>query len=196
MARKYPKFLWSDPNNTKSEGPFIIHTQYPRFIVKPSIDERRELYHLTNLDVWDEVDSIQEVKKIQQLIPRWFNESGRYQSNHPDDKIICGLSKLGFFEDKAEDFSVEDARKIIKVLFPVKAKVVLQTSSSYGLKHLLERVSSYCGAGKRRKYCSNDTIIAAFELEGFKVAWQGNDNPNPHFNIRKGDVTRINKLFR
>lgn len=34
MARNYPRFLFSDPKNTKSEGPFIVHTLEPRFILK------------------------------------------------------------------------------------------------------------------------------------------------------------------
>src|SRR5690348_12623233 len=34
MARKYPRFIFSDPPNTKSPGPFIIHTLEPRFIVR------------------------------------------------------------------------------------------------------------------------------------------------------------------
>jgi hypothetical protein len=34
MARNYPRFLYSNPQNTKSEGPFIVHTIFPRSIFK------------------------------------------------------------------------------------------------------------------------------------------------------------------
>lgn len=34
MARLYPRFLFSDPQNTKSKGPFVVHTLDPKFIVK------------------------------------------------------------------------------------------------------------------------------------------------------------------
>ena len=34
MARQFPRFLFSNPKNTKSEGPFIIHTLYPQCIFK------------------------------------------------------------------------------------------------------------------------------------------------------------------
>lgn len=29
MAREYPRFLFCNPTNTKSKGPFIIHTIFP-----------------------------------------------------------------------------------------------------------------------------------------------------------------------
>ena len=34
MAREFPEFLFSDPKNTKSEGPFIVHTIFPKKIFK------------------------------------------------------------------------------------------------------------------------------------------------------------------
>jgi hypothetical protein len=34
MARDYPRFLYSNPQNTKSKGPFIVHTLFPRAIIK------------------------------------------------------------------------------------------------------------------------------------------------------------------
>lgn len=36
MKRISPRFLFSDPQNTKSKGPFVIHTLDPVFIVKVS----------------------------------------------------------------------------------------------------------------------------------------------------------------
>lgn len=34
MARSYPRFIYSDPKNSKSSGPFCVHLLYPRFICK------------------------------------------------------------------------------------------------------------------------------------------------------------------
>ena len=33
-GRAYPRFLYSSPQNTKSKGPFIIHTLNPRITVR------------------------------------------------------------------------------------------------------------------------------------------------------------------
>jgi hypothetical protein len=32
MARSYPRFLFSNPKNTKTKGPFIVHLLYPKMI--------------------------------------------------------------------------------------------------------------------------------------------------------------------
>jgi hypothetical protein len=37
MARQYPRFIFSNPQNTKSKGPFVIHTLEPRFIAKVEV---------------------------------------------------------------------------------------------------------------------------------------------------------------
>lgn len=34
MGREYPRFLFSNPKNTKSKGPFVVHTLEPRFIAR------------------------------------------------------------------------------------------------------------------------------------------------------------------
>lgn len=34
MAREYPRFLFSNPKNTKSPGPFIVHCLEPRLIFR------------------------------------------------------------------------------------------------------------------------------------------------------------------
>ncbi len=61
MARNYPRYLFSDPQNTKSKGPFIVHLLDPRIIVKigffdnttPNIWHRNHLgfrYFVLNAD--------------------------------------------------------------------------------------------------------------------------------------------------
>ena len=39
MARPYPRFIYSDPQDTKSAGPFIIHTLHPQLIAKVSFNQ-------------------------------------------------------------------------------------------------------------------------------------------------------------
>lgn len=34
MSRQFPRFLFSNPKNTKSKGPFIVHTLEPRIIIR------------------------------------------------------------------------------------------------------------------------------------------------------------------
>jgi hypothetical protein len=33
MAKQYPRFLFSNPQNTKSKGAFVIHTSEPHIII-------------------------------------------------------------------------------------------------------------------------------------------------------------------
>lgn len=48
MARAYPRFLFSDPKNIKSAGPFIVHLLHPRlvFIVNFHTDSSTDPKHL------------------------------------------------------------------------------------------------------------------------------------------------------
>ncbi len=48
MARKYPRFLFSDPQNTKSQGPFIVHTIDPIFIVRVAKCPNRDPGRMTH----------------------------------------------------------------------------------------------------------------------------------------------------
>lgn len=49
MKRGYPRFLFSDPKNVATPGPFIVHTMEPKFIVKvtrvPLYGEKRRTTH-------------------------------------------------------------------------------------------------------------------------------------------------------
>ncbi|WP_256009465.1 hypothetical protein [Desertivirga xinjiangensis] len=194
MARKFPKFLWTNPDNSKSEGPFLIHSQEPRFIAKPKFTEQRFMHEVSIIEMWD--DSCgpfdPQVEEIKEEIIKWFNYSGRGTSIHPDDKIIWAISKLPFLKDNETEFSVDNARELIRILFPSQAKTIYQTSSSYTFKHLFERISSYVSKG-RYKYCGNDTMITAFELEGFKLRMDG---PNAYMNLLPQEVETARTLYR
>ncbi len=43
------------------------------------------------------------------------------------------------------------------------------------------------------KYCGNDTLIKAFELEGFKSI---QDGPNRYFNIATSEIKAAQRMFR
>lgn len=194
MARKYPKFLWSNPTNTKSEGPFIIHTQKPRFIAKPHFTDQRYFHGISILEIWDEdfgpFDP--EVKEVEAELFQWFENSGRQLSIHPDDKIVWEITRLSYLKENREDFTVEQAREIVRILFPSKLKGIYTSSSSYGFKHMLERISGSVNKGNR-KYCSNDTMKKAFELEGFTLQLDG---PNAFMNLSAKEVKTARMLFR
>jgi len=34
MAREYPRFIYSNTQNTKSKGPFVVHLLEPRFLAR------------------------------------------------------------------------------------------------------------------------------------------------------------------
>ena len=53
MARAYPRFLFSNPKDTKSPGPFVIHLLEPRFIARVEVIERPHLYNLHLLECFD-----------------------------------------------------------------------------------------------------------------------------------------------
>lgn len=194
MARKYPKFLWSNPTNSKSEGPFIVHTQEPRFLAKPHFDDRRNFHSISVLELWtegyDHYD--QEVLDVQQELFKWFDNSGRSMSIHPLDQILYAVSRLTFLKESQTEFEVEQVRELVRILFPTKTKTTYNTSSSYGFKHLMERISRSINKGKP-KFCDNETIIEAFRLEGFKLTMDG---PNAYMNLSTKEVKTAKTLFR
>ena len=49
MAREYPRFLYSNPKDTKAKGPFIVHTLFPKALFK-FIPCNSEEYSTENLN--------------------------------------------------------------------------------------------------------------------------------------------------
>jgi len=194
MLRGYPRFLFSNPTNVKSEGPFIIHTLEPQFIVKPEFDSKRNIIDCRLLKVWADDYDKGMVYPIIEEIPAWFKLSGNQQSSNQDDVLIAAVSKLSFLTDISSHFTVEQAKSLIRLLFPTKTKKFYEGSSSYGIKHLFEHVSmTVINSGHRmNKYCSNQTVIEAFEEEGYKWEQEG---PNRYMNISAKEINRAKKLF-
>lgn len=65
MARAYPRFLFSNPKNTKSPGPFVVHTIFPRFIATISKDAKGIRFPYINW--WDECTELNKVEAIDDL---------------------------------------------------------------------------------------------------------------------------------
>ena len=113
-------------------------------------------------------------------------------SIHPLDQILYAISRLAFLKENHTEFDVEQVRELVRILFPTKTKTIYKTSSSYGFKHLMERVSRSINKGEP-KYCSNDIMIEAFRLEGFKLTMDG---PNAYMNLSTKEVKIAKTLFR
>lgn len=77
MSRKYPRFLFSDPKNTKSKGPFVVHLLHPRMICKFKCNrtEDQQGHEIDNfsvelLEVFD-VATNAEVNKTMEEMNNW-----------------------------------------------------------------------------------------------------------------------------
>ncbi len=62
MAREYPRFLFSNPQNTKSKGPFIIHCLEPRLIFKFEKSIGKKGYDLILLEDWSPINYMQSIE--------------------------------------------------------------------------------------------------------------------------------------
>lgn len=193
MSRGYPRFLFCDPANIKDMGPYIIHTIEPQFIVKPRFDERRNIIHWKVLGVWSYGFGELAIDKIAHEIPEWFRRSGIQQSSNEDDVLISAIQKMSFLGNVSEAITVEEAKQMINVMFPTKTKTIYEGTSSYGIKHFFEHVSAFVvGERFKNKYCSNDTVIQAFEELGYKWKQHG---PNRDFNISAREINKAKRLF-
>jgi hypothetical protein len=64
MARDYPRFLFSNPQNTKSKGPFIVHLLEPRLVFL--------VINVNKLVCLDQVFDTTEADKIDSAALKWF----------------------------------------------------------------------------------------------------------------------------
>lgn len=55
MSRQFPRFLFSNPKNTKSEGPFIVHLLEPKMICRLNFTPSNEP-QLQMIKCWDSED--------------------------------------------------------------------------------------------------------------------------------------------
>ena len=52
MPRLYPRFIFSNPADTKSEGPFLVHLLEPRFVAKVIATPNAAGFKIDVLDSW------------------------------------------------------------------------------------------------------------------------------------------------
>jgi len=88
MARTYPRFLFSNPQNTKSKGPFLNHTIFPRMLCRLHYREAPEIYPLDRdqvflrfqnkkfgielIDLWDDATEDQ-VNFVLSQMDKWLS---------------------------------------------------------------------------------------------------------------------------
>lgn len=78
MARSYPRFLFSNPTNTKTTGPFITHCIFPKGIIKVSKifkdAAKREFYYAVKfIEVWDHCAS-SELQEVEERAGIWLKK--------------------------------------------------------------------------------------------------------------------------
>jgi hypothetical protein len=83
MARTYPRFIYSDPQDTKSKGPFIIHTLFPQFIARVTFAEDGDHY-IDPLEVFVAAERTL-VDDIAATMHVWFTSRRMEQANLSDD---------------------------------------------------------------------------------------------------------------
>jgi hypothetical protein len=55
MSRGYPRFLFSNPQNTKEPGPFVVHLLFPKCICKVyDFDKVRKTFSIKEISFFDE----------------------------------------------------------------------------------------------------------------------------------------------
>lgn len=73
MERQYPRFLFSNSNNTKTEGPFVVHLLYPK-----------KLYRIE----WDLKYPDYTIRRI----PDWGDDCTEYHSTENEDDAVNWLN--------------------------------------------------------------------------------------------------------
>lgn len=69
MARGYPRFLFSDPQNVTTPGPFVVHTLYPRFIATIYLSTEPREYLI---ECWDDINTSQELDSAVDRMRSWI----------------------------------------------------------------------------------------------------------------------------
>lgn len=85
MKRGYPRFLYSDPKNSTSKGPFITHTIFPKAIFRVDDLGTPPFFKLTLLDI--DVCPIKEQEFLCSRVDHWFyhNKEELYKPGKSSD---------------------------------------------------------------------------------------------------------------
>jgi hypothetical protein len=196
MGRAYPRFLLSKSTQAKSKGTFVIHTLDPQFIGELSFNDARQITDVHVIEAFHQGTYYynKACEIAEKEIPNWWKYSGIHDSCDLRDKLIAGLSKLPFITNYKEHFTVEEAREIMKIAYTGRAKNLYYDVNTYGIKHDFERISTLFNKTGQSKYCSNDTIKEALELEGFKTKTDKTGSPNLIANFVESEVNRLRKI--
>lgn len=72
MSRLHPRFLFSDPQNTKSKGPFVVHTIFPAAICKIiDYDHNQKTFEIEMLTAFDHCNQ-QEIDLMLSDMRNWI----------------------------------------------------------------------------------------------------------------------------
>lgn len=74
MARQFPRFLYSNPQNTKSEGPFIVHLLPPRKLYRVEWLFVADDANLHEIKEWGDRCTEDESRKVLKDLIKWFNQ--------------------------------------------------------------------------------------------------------------------------
>ena len=121
-------------------------------------------------------------------------------SEYQSEEELSGLTTGGFNGSDSlhiKDFNeleLNAARDVIACYFrPIST--INNDSSSYGLKHLVERYLQAETKGAIN-YVSNGTLILAMYDAGFRIKRMDSSSPNCHFNVSKKSIHYLEKRIR
>lgn len=81
MPRQFPRFIFEEPQNTKTQGPFIVHTLSPKFICKVFPKDRKGngpfFFSYDNctievLELWERHVDVEVLKKTVNDLHTWL----------------------------------------------------------------------------------------------------------------------------
>jgi len=101
------------------------------------------------------------------------------------EQLVKDIKNLGFAGD-GSPLTVEQATRVVSLLFPVKACSFYMRRSNYGLKHIIERAVNH--------YCDNEVMKQALWNNGFESIPAPGRAGNEFFNVC--GVGRLNNLFQ
>lgn len=103
MGRLYPRFIYSTPQDTKSKGPFIVHTLVPQMIAKVSFADNG-FHYINALEVFTQTDQ-QKVNEVIGSMHDWYTSIRMKQANLSEDfyirvsNIANRISHLKYFQN-------------------------------------------------------------------------------------------------
>lgn len=194
MLNESMRFALCEGTSGKSTEQVIVHQQEPQFRAKAEFDEQRKITSCKLLEMICSTEEKAWAYVAMKEIPKWYEVYGIHQSKNADDKVIAGVMKMDFLKDTHRHFTIEQAREMIRVLFPRKNKRLYKNGRTPGVKHLFESVSLVYNGNPNGcyKYCSKTVLEVAFTLEGFRYL---DNTGNYAVNLVADDVNRAYRLF-